>query len=53
MPFGNKSLSSLEYSGYLTSQQALADYADLITFLQKDRENPSPVIVFGGTLYII
>lgn len=48
-PFGNKSLEK-EYIGYLTSAQALADYADLINYLQKDEIKPRyPVIAFGGT----
>ncbi|KAI8437935.1 hypothetical protein MSG28_010606 [Choristoneura fumiferana] len=33
MPFGNKSLDN-EHIGYLTSEQALADYADLVDYLQ-------------------
>lgn len=48
-PFGNKSLEK-EYIGYLTSAQALADYADLINYLQKDEIKPRyPVIAFGGS----
>ncbi|XP_072947792.1 lysosomal Pro-X carboxypeptidase-like [Epargyreus clarus] len=49
MPFGNKSLDN-EHIGYLTSAQALADYADLVDFLQGDSNRPSyPVIAFGGS----
>ncbi|XP_045779722.1 lysosomal Pro-X carboxypeptidase [Maniola jurtina] len=49
MPFGNKSMDK-EHLGYLTSSQALADYADLINYLQGDRLKPKyPVIVFGGS----
>ncbi|XP_039760397.1 lysosomal Pro-X carboxypeptidase [Pararge aegeria] len=49
MPFGNKSLDN-EHVGYLTAAQALADYADLINYLQGDRLKPKyPVIAFGGS----
>lgn len=54
MPFGNKSYDSAEHLGYLTSEQALADFADLLQTInpmpvnelyQKNR----PVIAFGGS----
>ncbi|XP_047531131.1 lysosomal Pro-X carboxypeptidase [Vanessa atalanta] len=49
LPFGNKSLEN-ENIGYLTAAQALADYADLINYLQGDKVEPRyPVIVFGGS----
>ncbi|XP_072947823.1 lysosomal Pro-X carboxypeptidase-like isoform X2 [Epargyreus clarus] len=49
MPFGNKSLEK-EYIGYLTSAQALADYADLVDDLQGNNIRPCyPVIAFGGS----
>ena len=49
MPFGNKSMDN-EHIGYLTSAQALADYADLVNYLQGDALRPKyPVIAFGGT----
>ncbi|XP_048489351.1 lysosomal Pro-X carboxypeptidase [Plutella xylostella] len=49
MPFGNKSLDR-EHIGYLTSAQALADYADLVNYLQGDQIKPQyPVIAFGGS----
>ncbi|XP_072947803.1 lysosomal Pro-X carboxypeptidase-like [Epargyreus clarus] len=49
MPFGNKSLDN-EYIGYLTVAQALADYADLVDYLQGHSSRPSyPVITFGGS----
>ncbi|XP_068083135.1 lysosomal Pro-X carboxypeptidase isoform X2 [Anabrus simplex] len=40
-----------KYLGYLTSQQALADYADLIKYLTANQTeyNKSPVIAFGGS----
>ncbi|XP_045511478.1 lysosomal Pro-X carboxypeptidase [Colias croceus] len=48
MPF-NKSLDN-DHIGYLTSAQALADYADLINYLQGGSLHPkSPVIAFGGS----
>ncbi|KAK2576844.1 hypothetical protein KPH14_005476 [Odynerus spinipes] len=50
MPFGNKSLTDPAHSGYLTSQQAIADYVDLIEDLRsKEITKKSPVIVFGGS----
>ncbi|XP_056646416.1 lysosomal Pro-X carboxypeptidase-like [Diorhabda sublineata] len=54
LPFGNESYSTLENLGYLSSQQALADYVYLIEQLQKDYINsksfkPLPVIAFGGS----
>ena len=53
LPFGNKSLSPADpkAQGYLTSEQALADFAELLTYLKstiKGAEN-SPVIAFGGS----
>ncbi|XP_078433500.1 alpha/beta-Hydrolases superfamily protein [Wolffia australiana] len=49
-PFGKDSYKSAKQLGYLTSSQALADYAVLIRSLKKNltAEN-SPVIVFGGS----
>ncbi|CAF0715037.1 unnamed protein product [Brachionus calyciflorus] len=50
LPFGNDSFVDPNIN-YLTSEQALADYAYLIKFLKSD--NPklknSPVIAFGGS----
>ncbi|XP_030021078.2 lysosomal Pro-X carboxypeptidase [Manduca sexta] len=49
MPFGDKSLDN-QHIGYLTSAQALADYAELINYLQKNALKPKyPVIAFGGS----
>ncbi|CAG4950635.1 unnamed protein product [Parnassius apollo] len=49
MPFGNKSLDN-DHIGYLTAAQALADYAELVNFLQDNRLKPRyPVIAFGGS----
>lgn len=48
MPFGNKSLEN-DHIGYLTSSQALADYVDIINYLQNDTVVPRyAVIAFGG-----
>ncbi|XP_075991247.1 lysosomal Pro-X carboxypeptidase [Anticarsia gemmatalis] len=49
MPFGNKSMDN-DHIGYLSSAQALADYADLINYLQGNNIKPRyPVIAFGGS----
>uniref|UniRef100_A0A2A4JVP4 Lysosomal Pro-X carboxypeptidase n=1 Tax=Heliothis virescens TaxID=7102 RepID=A0A2A4JVP4_HELVI len=49
MPFGNKSLDN-EHIGYLSSAQALADYAVLLNELQGNTVKPRyPVIAFGGS----
>ncbi|XP_049875985.1 lysosomal Pro-X carboxypeptidase [Pectinophora gossypiella] len=49
MPFGNQSLDN-NHVGYLSAAQALADYADLITFLQGNSMRAKyPVIAFGGS----
>lgn len=47
MPFGNKSFSEPKYSGYLSSQQALADYADLLSNHLNTEQRP--VVAFGGS----
>ncbi|XP_063241210.1 lysosomal Pro-X carboxypeptidase isoform X2 [Bacillus rossius redtenbacheri] len=51
LPYGNKSLSDLQYLGYLSSQQALADYVDLISHLKMGLSGAahSAVIAFGGS----
>jgi len=52
LPFGNQSSSVDPLKvGYLSSSQALADYADLLTFLRASVPGAahSPVIVFGGS----
>ena len=52
LPYGNKSVSpDPAFNGYLTSEQALADYAYLLFYLKesiKGAQN-SPVIAFGGS----
>nr|XP_033334208.1 lysosomal Pro-X carboxypeptidase [Megalopta genalis] len=50
MPYGNKSYNDSKHLGYLTSEQALADYIDLIQDLKSTlKYKDSPVIVFGGS----
>ena len=47
LPFGNDSLTpDPKFNGYLTSEQALADYAELLTFLKATLKGAekSPVI---------
>lgn len=47
MPFGNVSFKDPQHVGYLTSEQALADFADLLQFLNPNVKRP--VIAFGGS----
>ncbi|XP_042405795.1 lysosomal Pro-X carboxypeptidase-like [Zingiber officinale] len=50
MPFGKDSYKSAETLGYLTSTQALADYAVLIRSLKQNLSaEASPVVVYGGS----
>jgi lysosomal Pro-X carboxypeptidase len=50
MPYGNKSMQQ-PYISFLTSEQALADYAYLIQYLKGNSTgaSDSPVIAFGGS----
>ncbi|KAH3757099.1 lysosomal Pro-X carboxypeptidase [Pelomyxa schiedti] len=49
LPFGNMSFTR-ENTGYFTSEQALADYAELISYLKQSLNAMScPVIAFGGS----
>lgn len=52
LPFGNLSYTKPEYVGYLSSEQALHDFVDVIDVLQKSKygsNGPLPVIAFGGS----
>lgn len=50
LPFGEDSNKSAKTLGYLSSQQALADFAVLITSLKHNLSSEaSPVVVFGGS----
>ncbi|XP_071449372.1 lysosomal Pro-X carboxypeptidase [Hetaerina americana] len=60
LPYGKNSYSDVKHLGYLSSSQALADYADLIMYLQSNRSEKAgastkkygmryPVIAFGGS----
>lgn len=48
LPFDNKSFTAPEYSGFLTSEQALADFASILSN-QLNKGNKRPVIAFGGS----
>ncbi|XP_013394465.1 lysosomal Pro-X carboxypeptidase-like [Lingula anatina] len=51
MPYGAESYKDVQHLGYLTSEQALADYALLINHMKSTipgAEN-SPVVAFGGS----
>lgn len=52
LPFGKKSLSSPQYTGYLSSPQVLADFSKVIQFIKTNTTGAesSPVIAFGGSL---
>lgn len=47
LPFGNQSFDTPEFAGYLSTEQALADYAALLS--TKINTELRPVIVFGGS----
>lgn len=44
-------MQDVQYLGYLTSEQALADYAELISYIKSTTPGASnsPVIAFGGS----
>lgn len=51
LPFGKDSYKDALHLGYLTSEQALADFATLITHIRKTMPSvsESPFIAFGGS----
>jgi len=49
MPYGNKSYSDPKYYGYLTVEQALADYADFLFMMGKRFAPNSKIVAFGGS----
>uniref|UniRef100_A0A914UMN4 Lysosomal Pro-X carboxypeptidase n=1 Tax=Plectus sambesii TaxID=2011161 RepID=A0A914UMN4_9BILA len=52
LPFGNNSYTNVSNLGYLSSEQALADYAVLIGYLKSTvipNAANAPVIAFGGS----
>lgn len=53
MPYEKSSFDDKVKLGYLTSQQAMADFVDLIKYLRNDTlcidKRPNPVIAFGGS----
>lgn len=51
MPYGNKSFENLKYLGYLSTEQALADFAVLIDHLKRTIPGAqnSAVVAFGGS----
>nr|XP_027201070.1 lysosomal Pro-X carboxypeptidase-like [Dermatophagoides pteronyssinus] len=51
MPYGKKSMQNLSMAGYLTVEQALADYADFIVDIHMtiNGARSSPVVIMGGS----
>lgn len=51
LPFGNGSYESPKHLGYLSSEQALADFADLLAEINPSNRSTRgrPVIAFGGS----
>uniref|UniRef100_A0A0B6Y9F8 Lysosomal Pro-X carboxypeptidase n=1 Tax=Arion vulgaris TaxID=1028688 RepID=A0A0B6Y9F8_9EUPU len=51
LPFGDETFQNTANLNYLTSEQALADFAELISFIKSDIPGAanSPVIAFGGS----
>lgn len=52
LPFGNESYADPKRLGFLTSEQALADFVDVIAHLKSGNDSKysaSPVIAFGGS----
>jgi len=51
MPYGNRSFDDIGRVGYLTSQQALADYVDLITYLRHNGSYSNRELYQTGDIY--
>lgn len=51
MPYGNRSFDDIGRVGYLTSQQALADYVDLITYLRHNGSYSDRDLYRAGDIY--
>jgi hypothetical protein len=49
LPFGKDSFSDLAHLGYLTSEQALADFDVLISSLREEYDSNLQVVAFGGS----
>lgn len=52
LPFGNDTFTSLSNMGYLSSEQALADYAQFLRWFKNKyypQTKDSKVIAFGGS----
>ncbi|KAF5398458.1 Lysosomal Pro-X carboxypeptidase precursor [Paragonimus heterotremus] len=51
LPFGNETFKDVEHFGYMTAEQALADFVSVIEHLQLTNENftNAPVIALGGS----
>lgn len=53
LPFGNQSYDSAQHLGFLTSEQALADFSALLEYLNPSTSKPykknRPVIALGGS----
>ena len=53
LPFGNDSLTpDPKFNGYLTSEQALADYAELLTFLKATLKGAEKSPVIGNVQHL-
>lgn len=57
LPFGDKSYDSPQHLGYLTSEQALADFSLLLEYLNPSTSKPykkrRPVIALGALAYTL
>ncbi|XP_055851394.1 lysosomal Pro-X carboxypeptidase-like isoform X2 [Episyrphus balteatus] len=49
LPFGNDSMIGRDHFGYLSTEQALADFAELVVHLNQEASTPRSVISIGGS----